>query len=105
MLVIYQYNPFRVPKTVANAFWGGGRVRNFLGGMSQGASIAWTLFSILIPVLKFNLLLQDACESLLVWHCTLPDVLVLTPPFADDLAGSGFWVPTWQILLTCLHVL
>ena len=53
---------------------------------------------------KFHLLLQDECESLLVWHCTLPEVLDLTPPFADDLACSGFWVPTWQVLLTCLSV-
>ena len=24
------------------------------------------------------------------WHCTLSEVLDLTPPFADDLACSGF---------------
>ena len=75
-------------------------------GVSQGASIAWTLFWYLGPsgVAKFHLLLQDECESLLDWHCTLPEVLNLTPSFADNLACSGFWVPTWQILLTCLNV-
>ena len=62
-------------------------------------------FSIWVPVVKpFHLLLQDECESLLDWHCTLPEVLDLTPPFANDLACSGFWVPTWQILLACLNV-
>ena len=59
-------------------------------------------FSIWVPVVKPSL--QDECESLLDWHCILPEVLDLTPPFADDLACSGFWVPTWQILLTCLNV-
>ena len=55
---------------------------------------------------KFHLLLQDECQNLLDWHCTLPEVLDLTPPFADNLACSGFWayVPTWQILLICLNV-
>ena len=74
--------------------------------VSQGAFIAWTLFKYLGPSgeAKFHLLLQDESESLLDWHCTLPGVLDLTPPFADDLASSGFWVPTWQILLTCLNV-
>ena len=38
---------------------------------------------------KFHLLLQDECESLLDWNCTLSEVLDLTPPFADDLACSG----------------
>ena len=38
---------------------------------------------------KFHLLLQDECESL-DCHCVLPDVLDLTPPFADDLACSDF---------------
>ena len=55
--------------------------------MSQGASIAWTLF-LVSGEAKFHLLLQDECESLLDWHCTLPEVLDLTPPFADDLAGT-----------------
>ena len=31
-------------------------------------------------VAKFHLLLQDECESLLDWHCTLPEVLYLTLP-------------------------
>ena len=66
--------------------------------MSQGTSIAWTLFNSWVPVV-FHLLLQDECESVLDWHCTLPEVLDLTPPVADDLACSGFSVLTWQILL------
>ena len=43
--VNYQYNPFGVPKKPVVIFLPAeGWVRNFLGGVSQGASIAWTLF-------------------------------------------------------------
>ena len=35
---------------------------------------------------KFYLLLLDVREMLLDWHCTLSEVLDLTPPSADDLA-------------------
>ena len=57
------------------------------GGGSQGASTAWILFKYLGPSgeAKFHLLLQDECESLLDWHCTLPEVLDFTPPFVTIL--------------------
>ena len=72
--------------------------------MDQGASIAYsTLFSIWVSVVK-EVSSSVECESRLDWHSELPEVCDLIPPFADDLACSGFWVPTWQIPLTCLNV-
>lgn len=85
-------------------------VRNFLGGCEAGRfncmdSLFIYFFFYLGPTgdAKFHLL-QDEYESLLDWHCTLPEILDLTPPFANDLAFLGFWVPTWQILFKCLNV-
>ena len=70
-------------------------------GVSQGASIALTLYLYLGPSreAKFKLLSQDECESLLDWHFTLPDVLDLTPPFTGEFLGSH-----WADILTCLNV-
>ena len=61
------------------------------------------VFSIWVQVLKpsFISCYKTSMKSLLNWHCTLPEVLALTPPFADDLEGT-FDMPecSWIIVKT-----
>ena len=54
-----------------------GWVRNFLGSCEPECFIAWDLIKYLGPSheAKLHLLLQDECESIHDWHCTLPDDL------------------------------
>ena len=87
--VIYQCNPFGVPKSMAIVLGEGG----------PGHFHCMDFFSIRVPVVKPSFIsCYNTSKSLLDWPCTLPEDVDLTQPFADDLACSGFR----QILLTSL---
>ena len=85
--VIYQCNPFGVPKIHGH----------ILGEGGPGHFHCMNFFSIRVPAVKpSSISCHNTSESLMDWPCTLPEDLDLTQPFADDLACLGFR----QILLT-----